>query len=195
MYIKKYIQFFGILSALLFTTACGGEDIPNGGEGGGTGDGGSSTPVRTVTTHINEFQVEGENSSLPGEGEIKELQACLFEDGAMTEIYTQFTQKDGQYMFQTDKQTGHLYILANIADQINVQELKAQGITEDEWQQITFAHAEDYIHAPEFFSGMIDLGQTAENALHLHLERGIARFDLSIRTTSSIKVKRSCSRT
>lgn len=27
MYIKKYIQFFGILSALLFTTACGGEDI------------------------------------------------------------------------------------------------------------------------------------------------------------------------
>lgn len=28
MYIKKYIQFFGILSALLFTTACGGEDIP-----------------------------------------------------------------------------------------------------------------------------------------------------------------------
>lgn len=134
--------------------------------------------------------MEGENSSLPGEGEIKELQACLFEDGAMTEIYTQFTQKDGQYMFQTDKQTGHLYILANIADQINVQELKAQGITEDEWQQITFAHAEDYIHAPEFFSGMIDLGQTAENALHLHLERGIARFDLSIRTTSSIKVKK-----
>lgn len=190
MYIKKYIQFFGILSALLFTTACGGEDIPSGGEGGGTGDGGSSTPVRTITTHINEFQVEGENSSLPGEGEIKELQACLFEDGAMTEIYTQFTQKDGQYMFQTDKQTGHLYILANIADQINVQELKAQGITEDEWQQITFAHAEDYIHAPEFFSGMIDLGQTAENALHLHLERGIARFDLSIRTTSSIKVKK-----
>ena len=97
MYIKKYIQFFGILSALLFTTACGGEDIPSGGEGGGTGDGGSSTPVRTITTHINEFQVEGENSSLPGEGEIKELQACLFEDGAMTEIYTQFTQKDGQY--------------------------------------------------------------------------------------------------
>lgn len=49
MYIKKYIQFFGILSALLFTTACGGEDIPSGGEGegGGTGDGGSSTPVRT----------------------------------------------------------------------------------------------------------------------------------------------------
>ena len=71
-----------------------------------------------------------------------------------------------------------------------MQELKAQGITEDEWQQITFAHAEDYIHAPEFFSGMIDLGQTAENALHLHLERGIARFDLSIRTTSSIKVKK-----
>ena len=29
MYIKKYIQFFGILSALLFTTACGGEDIPS----------------------------------------------------------------------------------------------------------------------------------------------------------------------
>lgn len=74
MYIKKYIQFFGILSALLFTTACGEEDIPSGGEGGGTGDGGSSTPVRTITTHINEFQVEGENSSLPGEGEIKELQ-------------------------------------------------------------------------------------------------------------------------
>lgn len=184
MYIKKYIQFFGVLSALLFATACGGEDIPNGEEGGG------STPTRTVTTHINEFQVEGESASLPGEGEIKDLQGCLFEDGIMTEVYTQFTQKDGQYMFQTNKRTGHLYILANIAEQINVQDLKAQGITEDEWQQITFAHAEDYIHAPEFFSGMIDLGQTDENTLHLHLERGITRFDLSIQSTSSIKVKK-----
>lgn len=179
MYIKKYIQLFGILSALFLTTACG-EDKPSEG----------NTSIRTITTHLSEFQVEGESAPLPGEGEIYDLQACLFEDGLMTEIYTQLTQQNDQYVFQTSKRAGHLYILANIADQLNIQELKAQGITEEEWQQITFAHADDYIHAPEFFSGMIDLGQTDENLLHLDLERGIARFDLSIQSNSPIKVNK-----
>lgn len=179
MYIRKYIQLFGILSALFLTTACG-EDKPSEG----------NTPIRTITTHLSEFQVEGESAPLPGEGEIYDLQACLFEDGLMTEIYTQFTQQNDQYVFQTSKRAGHLYILANIADQLNIQELKAQGITEEEWQQITLAHADDYIHAPEFFSGMIDLGQTDENLLHLDLERGIARFDLSIQSSSPVKVNK-----
>ena len=179
MYIRKYIQLFGILSALFLTTACG-EDKPSEG----------NTSIRTITTHLSEFQVEGESAPLPGEGEIYDLQACLFEDGLMTEIYTQFTQQNDQYVFQTSKRAGHLYILANIADQLNIQELKAQGITEEEWQQITLAHADDYIHAPEFFSGMIDLGQTDENLLHLDLERGIARFDLSIQSSSPVKVNK-----
>lgn len=179
MYIRKYIQLFGILSALFLTTACG-KDKPSEG----------NTPIRTITTHLSEFQVEGESAPLPGEGEIYDLQACLFEDGLMTEIYTQFTQQNDQYVFQTSKRAGHLYILANIADQLNIQELKAQGITEEEWQQITLAHADDYIQAPEFFSGMIDLGQTDENLLHLDLERGIARFDLSIQSSSPVKVNK-----
>lgn len=186
MYIKKYIQFFGILSALLFTTSCG-EDIPKEEPGGGEGN---ITPVRTITTHISEFQIEGEGASLPGEGNINELQACVFENGVMTEIYTQFTQKDNQYVLQTNKRTGHLYILANTANQLNLQELKAQDITEEKWQEVTIGHTDENIHAPEFFSGMLDLGKSDEDILHMHLERGIARFDLSIRSTSSIKVKK-----
>lgn len=186
MYIKKYIQFFGILSALLFTTSCG-EDIPKEEPGGGEGN---ITPVRTITTHISEFQIEGEGASLPGEGNINELQACVFENGVMTEIYTQFTQKDNQYVLQTNKRTGHLYILANTANQLNLQELKAQDITEEKWQEVTIGHTDENIHAPEFFSGMLDLGKSDEDILHMHLERGIARFDLSIRSASSIKVKK-----
>lgn len=186
MYIKKYIQFFGILSALLFTTSCG-ENIPKEEPGGGEGN---ITPVRTITTHISEFQIEGEGASLPGEGNINELQACVFENGVMTEIYTQFTQKDNQYVLQTNKRTGHLYILANTANQLNLQELKAQDITEEKWQEVTIGHTDENIHAPEFFSGMLDLGKSDEDILHMHLERGIARFDLSIRSTSSIKVKK-----
>ena len=186
MYIKKYIQFFGILSALLFTTSCG-ENIPKEEPGGGEGN---ITPVRTITTHIGEFQIEGEGASLPGEGNINELQACVFENGVMTEIYTQFTQKDNQYVLQTNKRTGHLYILANTANQLNLQELKAQDITEEKWQEVTIGHTDENIHAPEFFSGMLDLGKSDEDILHMHLERGIARFDLSIRSTSSIKVKK-----
>lgn len=186
MYIKKYIQFFGILSALLFTASCG-ENIPKEEPGGGEGN---ITPVRTITTHIGEFQIEGEGASLPGEGNINELQACVFENGVMTEIYTQFTQKDNQYVLQTNKRTGHLYILANTANQLNLQELKAQDITEEKWQEVTIGHTDENIHAPEFFSGMLDLGKSDEDILHMHLERGIARFDLSIRSTSSIKVKK-----
>lgn len=51
MYIRKYIQLFGILSALFLTTACG-EDKPSEG----------NTPIRTITTHLSEFQVEGESA-------------------------------------------------------------------------------------------------------------------------------------
>ncbi len=115
MYIKKYIQFFGILSAL-FTTACG-EDMP---------------AEEKEKEEVQETEEAAHLSELS-------LTSMSFQDGEETPLFrvrggdkraaglpvrrrcddgnlSQFTQKDGQYYLrQTNRQV--IYILANIANQ------------------------------------------------------------------------------
>lgn len=61
------------------------EDTPN--------DENGSVPVRTVNASIKAFQMEGETSSLPGEDSISDMQACLFEEGVLTTVYTEFSKR------------------------------------------------------------------------------------------------------
>lgn len=85
MYIKKYIQILSIFSALFFTTACS-NDAP--------GEDTGNSQNRTVKAQPSAFTVEGAASSLPGEDEINDMQACLFENGILTEVYTQFSKEN-----------------------------------------------------------------------------------------------------
>lgn len=179
MHIKKYIQFFGVLSAVFLSTACSTEFVPKEESG--------STQMRTVKASINSYQVEGKPSTLPGEDNVSNLQACLFENGELTEIYSQFTKENNQYVLQTNKKSGHLYILGNTSGQVDLEALKAEGITEEQWLHTTLSHTDG--NAP-FFSGMTDLGKSSDNTLALELARGMARFDLSIQADRSIQVKR-----
>lgn len=185
MHIKKYIQLFGMLSAVFFASACSNEDIPK--EDAPNEENGNTQVFRTVNISIKPFQLEEEVSVLPNEGQISDLQACLFENGTLTNIYTQFSQVNNQYLLQTDKTSGHLYIIGNTTSQINLQELQEQGITEEEWLQTTLEHTNEDV--TEFFSGMVDLGENSEHTLHMNLERGSARFDLSIPANNSIQVR------
>lgn len=183
MQIKKYIPLFSLLASVLLTTACGEDLFPKEEEG--------DTPqMRTITTQIHPFQINGEDASLPGEGKIDDIQACLFEDGILTEIYTPITKENEQFVFQTEKKKGHFYIVGNVADQVNLQELKAQGITEDKWLKTTLTQKNEEAHDAEFFSGMLDLGKNNGNTLLMDMERGVARFDLAISASSSIKVEK-----
>lgn len=177
MHIKKYIQFFGILSTVFLTTSCNEEM---------TKEGIDNAHIRTVKADIGVFSIDGRNAALPEEGQINELQACLFENGILTEIYTEFGQENNQYVLQTDQQSGHLYMLANTADRINLQEMKNRSISEEEWLKVTLSNTEGNIHAADFFSGMLDLSQ---NTGSMTLKRGTARFDLSIRTLKSVQVE------
>lgn len=179
MHIKKYIQFFGVLSAVFLSTACSTEFVPKEESG--------STQMRTVKASINSYQVEEKPSILPGEDNVSNLQACLFENGELTEIYSQFTKENNQYVLQTNKKSGHLYILGNTSGQVDLEALKAEGITEEQWLHTTLSHTDD--NTP-FFSGMTDLGKSSDNTLALELARGLARFDLSIQSDRSIQVKR-----
>ena len=179
MHIKKYIQFFGVLSAVFLSTACSTEFIPKEESG--------STQMRTVKASISNYQVEGKPSTLPEEDNVSNLQACLFENGELTEIYSQFTKENDQYVLQTNKKSGHLYILGNTSGQVDLETLKAEGITEEQWLYTTLSHTDDNA---TFFSGMTDLGKSSDNTLALELARGLARFDLSIQANRSIQVKR-----
>lgn len=189
MHFKKYIQLFGILSAVCFVSACSNEDIPKNENTPTDEEENVSVPVRTVNTRIKAFQIEGENVSLSGEDSITDIKACLFEDGVLTTVYTEFSQKDNQYVLQTDKSSGHLYIVGNTDGQLDLQALKEQGITEEDWRKTTLEHIHEHAHASEFFSGMIDMGKSNENTLQMDLERGSARFDLSLPANSSLQVK------
>lgn len=173
MYIKKYIQILSIFSALFFTTACS-NDAP--------GEDTGNSQNRTVKAQPSAFTVEGAASSLPGEDEINDMQACLFENGILTEVYTQFSKEGTQYVLPVNKQEGHLYMLANISDRINLQDLKAQGITEEEWLETTITATGGTMSSVDFFSGMVDLGKSSENTIQMNMVRGTARFDLSIQT-------------
>lgn len=181
MYIKKYIQILSIFSALFFTTACS-NDAP--------GEDTGNSQNRTVKAQPSAFTVEGAASSLPGEDEINDMQACLFENGILTEVYTQFSKEGTQYVLPVNKQEGHLYMLANISDRINLQDLKAQGITEEEWLETTITATGETMSSVDFFSGMVDLGKSSENTLQMNMVRGTARFDLSIQTNESVEVKK-----
>ena len=148
MYIKKYIQILSIFSALFFTTACS-NDAP--------GEDTGNSQNRTVKAQPSAFTVEGAASSLHGEDEINDMQACLFENGILTEVYTQFSKEGTQYVLPVNKQEGHLYMLANTSDRINLQDLKAQGITEEEWLETTITATGDTLCRVDFISGMVDL--------------------------------------
>lgn len=180
MHIKKYIQFFGMLSAVFLTTSCNEEM---------TKEGIGSTLTRTVKADIGTFRIDGRNATLPEENQIDDLQACLFENGTLTEIYTEFGKENDQYVLQINQKTGHLYMLANTADRIDLQEIKARGLSEEEWLKTTLSSTEGKAHATDFFSGMLDLSETTEGTLPMTLKRGVARFDLSIRTLKSVQVE------
>ena len=129
MHLKKYIQLFGILSAVCLVSACSNEDIPKNEDT--PNDENGSVPVRTVNASIKAFQMEGETSSLPGEDSISDMQACLFEEGVLTTVYTEFSKKESQYVLQTDKPSGHLYLVGNTDGQLDLQAMKEQKITEE----------------------------------------------------------------
>lgn len=141
---------------------------------------------RTVKTSITRY--EGIGQTLEGETTINDIQACIFEDGKISRIYTDLIPSASSFDIQIDKHAGTLYVLANTREQIDLAELKSQEITEEEWLKKCMTMKDN---APvHFYSGSLSLDDmsNSQTVLPVSLKRGVARFDLNLKTAGVTSV-------
>lgn len=130
----------------------------------------------------------GGGQPLPeGENEFRDMQACLFEDGLLTRVYTGLDASADSYSLPLDGAAGTLYMLANTAAAVDLEELKRQGTTEAEWLKTTLAAGSE--GALRFFSGKVDISGETASEVSLDLERGVARLDLRLEAGEDVAVK------
>ena len=144
-------------------------------------------PAPLVKTRLAAF--EGTGQALDGENEISDLRACLFESGVLTKVYDTPTSVDGGYGIQLDSHTGTLYVVANTEGLLDLNALQERSISESEWLQLSVA-MQDAAPA-RFFSGSLTLDgmENSQTELPVTLKRGLARFDLQIRTAGVASVR------
>lgn len=169
MYIKKYSYWTGIL-VLLLLTSCVEEYV-----GQKMIVGNEMVFVKTSLSNLNT-----DGSSLKGEDDIKNMQACVFENGVLSEVYTDLVENEAGYYIKLHASSGRLYMLANAADILDLRTLKNQGITEDEWLDMT-VFADRGVVTP-FATGAIALGEQTGSSLKMNLQRGVVRFDLLLKS-------------
>lgn len=131
-----------------------------------------------VKTSLSNLNTDG--SSLKGEDDIKNMQACVFENGVLSEVYTDLVENEAGYYIKLHASSGRLYMLANAADILDLRTLKNQGITEDEWLDMT-VFADRGVVTP-FATGAIALGEQTGSSLKMNLQRGVVRFDLLLKS-------------
>lgn len=178
-YKKNCFRLYCIVLSTLLMFSCSDEyeNIKNGLEN-----------TTTIQTNIAAFQTEGKISSLENENAITDIQACLFENGLMTQIYTDLDHFSDTYSLKLKNMSGTLYMLANTAGKIDLQQMKEDGITEKEWLKTTIQYENG--HAPHFFSGKLNLKEyQGQPVLPMKLKHGTARFDLLMRAGGIISMK------
>lgn len=147
-------------------------------------DGGGNRIVKTSIT-----KYEGSGLLIENENIITDIQACIFEDGKMTRIYDNLTHSENSFDIQIERHAGTLYVLANTDGHISLEELKSQDITEDEWLKKSISMKDD---APvHFYSGSLSLDDmsNSQTVFPVSMKRGVARFDLNLRTAGAASVQ------
>lgn len=176
---KKTNLFFVAFASLGVLASCSNDDATTPSLPGGE-------ETRTVKTSITRY--EGFGQALENDINITDMQACIFEGGKMTQIYTDLTPSKSSFDIRIEKHAGTLYVLANTQEQINLEELKSQNITEEEWLKKYMTMKDD---APvQFYSGSLSLNDmsNSQTVLPVNLKRGFARFDLNLRTAGVASV-------
>lgn len=179
-YRKNCLWLYGMLLSAFCMVSCSDEHETVQKEAEGT---------VMIQASVSAFKADGKITSLEGEDEIEDIQACLFENGLMTEVYTDMDCSSDTYPLKLKSMSGTLYMLANTARIINLQQMKEQGTTEQEWLN-TIIKTENG-KALRFFSGKLDLKEQdqGQTVLPMSLKHGTARFDLLVRAGGVISVK------
>lgn len=182
MYLKNKLYFLGVLGSFLMAFASCTDQVEGWNPAG--------TTETWVKASLSNYQVDGSISSLSGENQIDEMQACLFENGVLTEVYQNLTKTDEGYALKIQRMSGKLYLLANAGRLLDLNKLKEDGTTEKEWKKTVVGTLDG--KTVGFATGTIDLGeqQTGQATIPVLLKRGVARFDLLVRTGGAMTVRR-----
>ena len=145
---------------------------------------------RGVTVRASIAGYYGDDNSAGAENAVRDLQACIFEDGRMTDIFDNLSLSGGSCDLAIDGHSGTLYMLANTDGLIDLAGLQAGEISEAEWLK-TAVSLKDGAPA-EFFSGSVSLDgmDKSQTRIPLSLRRGMARFDLKFNTAGKAEVYR-----
>lgn len=179
IYTIKHFRLCSLLSLVLLCASCSEkEEFPQ------------PMPESPTTIKVSAaaFTNGGEEASLEGENDFSDMQACLFENGLLTRIYTNLDVSSDTYTLSLEGSSGTLYMLANTASSINLEALKQKGTTETEWLESTVTGGPK--GAINFFTGKIDITRGTETSVQtLSLERSVARLDLRMEAGENVSVK------
>ena len=131
---------------------------------------------------------EGGGQALEGENTLTDLRACLFVDGTLAKVYTLPVTPDAGRGVQLERHAGTLYVVANTEVLLDLDALQQGSLSESDWKKMAVTTAGK---APaNFFSGSISLDglENTQTELPVTLRRGVARFDLQIRTAGKASV-------
>lgn len=131
---------------------------------------------------------EGGGQTLEGENTLTDLRACLFVDGTLAKVYTLPVTPDAGRGVQLKRHAGTLYVVANTGGLLDLDALQQGSLSESDWKKMAVTTAGK---APaNFFSGSISLDglENTQTELPVTLRRGVARFDLQIRTAGKASV-------
>lgn len=153
--------------------------------------GGSQAPdekpvSRVVTARWAAF--DGDAQSVDRDTEVSDMQACLFEDGVLTRIYTNLATSGDEYTLQLDRTEGNLYMLANTASQIDLERMQESGLTEAEWLKTVMALPAE--KEAGYAVGSVSLSSATEEngVLPLSLKRGMTRIDLKFNVAGTVSL-------
>lgn len=166
-----------IVMTLVMASACNVDERP-----APVPDGGKAVVKASLSGY------DGSAMALEGENTVNDLSACIFQDGRMTAIYENIHSSGSTYDITVDGFAGNMYVLANTDGLINLSSLKESNITEEDWLRLTVAMERG--GPAHFFTGsvILDGKGTSQTDIPVSLTRGVARFDLKMKTAGESSV-------
>lgn len=171
----------GLVSVVLLGMAlgsCSKDNDVNGDLGG--------TPHQ-LTIATRQVAYEGTGQELAGENTITDMKACVFEKGIMTKVFENLQPASNGYNLQIDSYDATVYMVANADGLLNLQQMHADGISEDKWKATTIGLKEN--KAANVFTGMLTLNGENQTSQTLTLKRGVARFDLNVDVAGTASIE------
>ena len=173
----KNLGLVGVVLLGLAFTACSKEED----------NGGVNESPRSVVITTRQINYEGSGQAIEDENTITDMKACLFEKGTMTKVFEDLQPSADGYNLQINSYEGTIYMVANAGNMIDLQQMKEEGISEEEWKKTTMAMSNGKV--VNFFTGSLVIGGQNQPSQSLTLKRGVARFDLNVDVAGSAAIE------